>query len=47
MCAASATKWARPRVRLDYDHINMLTAPQAQEDHFPQILDWLLNPKAA
>jgi pimeloyl-ACP methyl ester carboxylesterase len=33
--------------RLDYDHINMLTAPQAQEDHFPQILDWLLNPQAA
>ena len=33
--------------RLDYDHINMLTAPQAEEDHFPQILDWLLNPKAA
>ncbi len=22
--------------RLDYDHINMLTAPQAQEDHFPR-----------
>ncbi|HEA3130938.1 TPA: alpha/beta fold hydrolase [Aeromonas hydrophila] len=33
--------------RLDYDHINMLTAPQAQEDHFPQILEWLLNPQAA
>ena len=33
--------------RLDYDHINMLTAPQAQEDHFPQILAWLLNPQAA
>ena len=33
--------------RLDYDHINMLTAPQAQEDHFPQILAWLSNPQAA
>ena len=33
--------------RLDYDHINMLTAPQAQEDHFPEILAWLLNPQAA
>ncbi|KUE78064.1 alpha/beta fold hydrolase [Aeromonas schubertii] len=27
--------------RLDYDHINMLTAPQATEDHFPAILSWL------
>ena len=31
--------------RLDYDHINMLTAPQAQEDHFPDILAWLRNPR--
>lgn len=27
--------------RLDYDHINMLTAPQALEDHFPAIAEWL------
>ncbi|MGL4714442.1 MAG: alpha/beta fold hydrolase [Aeromonas sp.] len=33
--------------RLDYDHINMLTAPQAPEDHFPQILAWLQDPQVA
>ena len=32
--------------RLDYDHINMLTAPQAQEDHFPAIAEWLKAPPA-
>ncbi|MFM4964615.1 alpha/beta fold hydrolase [Aeromonas bivalvium] len=32
--------------RLDYDHINMLTAPQAAEDHFPAILSWLQQPSA-
>ncbi|PJG58247.1 alpha/beta fold hydrolase [Aeromonas cavernicola] len=30
--------------RCDYDHINMLTAPQAPEDHFPQLLPWLASP---
>lgn len=25
----------------DYDHINMLTHPDAVEDHFPQVLEWL------
>jgi len=27
--------------RLDYDHINMLTAPQCVDDHFPEVLQWL------
>lgn len=27
--------------QLDYDHINMLTAPQCVDDHFPQLLHWL------
>lgn len=31
--------------RLDYDHINMLTAPQAQDDHFPELLSWLSQPQ--
>ena len=26
--------------KLDYDHLNMLTAPQAVDDHFPQVLQW-------
>jgi len=25
----------------DYGHINMLTAPSAREDHFPEVLKWL------
>ena len=25
----------------DYDHINMLTHPDAAEDHFPQVVEWL------
>lgn len=25
----------------DYDHINMLTHPKAEADHFPQVRDWL------
>ncbi|MCS3456197.1 pimeloyl-ACP methyl ester carboxylesterase [Aeromonas sp. BIGb0405] len=33
--------------RLDYDHINMLTAPQAIDDHFPEILRWLSHPAAS
>ncbi len=27
--------------RHDYDHINMLTHPDAALDHFPQVLEWL------
>lgn len=27
--------------RLDYDHINMLTAPQCVDDHFPVISNWI------
>lgn len=27
--------------RYDYDHINMLTHPDAVQDHFPQVLEWL------
>lgn len=27
--------------RLDYDHVQMCTAPQALDDHFPEIYDWL------
>jgi len=27
--------------RHDYDHINMLTHPDAVYDHFPQVLEWL------
>jgi len=26
---------------LDYDHINMLTAPECVSDHFPTIFDWV------
>ena len=26
---------------LDYDHISMLTAPEARQDHFPLLADWL------
>lgn len=26
---------------LDYDHINMLTAPECVSDHFPTIIDWV------
>jgi hypothetical protein len=26
---------------LDYDHINMLTAPECVSDHFPPIYDWI------
>jgi pimeloyl-ACP methyl ester carboxylesterase len=26
---------------LDYDHINMLTAPECINDHFPTIFDWI------
>ena len=25
----------------DYDHINMLTHPDAVRDHFPRLLQWL------
>jgi hypothetical protein len=25
----------------DYDHIDMLTHPDAVQDHFPQVLEWL------
>lgn len=28
---------------LDYDHINMLTHPKAQLDHFPLVREWLLQ----
>ncbi|GHG01195.1 alpha/beta fold hydrolase [Thalassotalea marina] len=28
---------------LDYDHINMLTAKQCVEDHFPKVSDWLVK----
>ena len=27
--------------KLDYDHLNMLTAAQAVDDHFPRVLQWL------
>lgn len=27
--------------QLDYDHINMLTHPEAENDHFPLVLRWL------
>jgi|JI7StandDraft_1071085.scaffolds.fasta_scaffold01427_9 pimeloyl-ACP methyl ester carboxylesterase len=27
----------------DYDHISMLTHPMARQDHFPQLLDFMLN----
>ncbi len=27
----------------DYDHINMLTAPAAVSDHFPQVAQWMLE----
>jgi predicted alpha/beta hydrolase len=27
--------------RHDYGHINMLTHPDAQQDHFPMVLDWM------
>ncbi|RHW77370.1 alpha/beta fold hydrolase [Colwellia sp. RSH04] len=27
--------------KLDYDHINILTHPEAINDHFPDIVDWL------
>lgn len=27
--------------KLDYDHINMLTHPNAREDHFPVLVEWL------
>lgn len=27
--------------QLDYDHLSMLTAPQAKKDHFPEVLKWL------
>lgn len=27
----------------DYDHISMLTHPAARQDHFPQLVRWLLN----
>ncbi|MDA8427849.1 MAG: alpha/beta fold hydrolase [Geobacteraceae bacterium] len=27
--------------RHDYDHISMLTHPDAEQDHFPQVLEWL------
>ncbi|NRA24081.1 MAG: alpha/beta fold hydrolase [Oleispira sp.] len=26
---------------LDYDHINMLTAPECVSDHFPTVFDWI------
>jgi hypothetical protein len=26
---------------LDYDYINMLTAPECVSDHFPTIFDWV------
>jgi predicted alpha/beta hydrolase len=29
--------------RHDYDHINMLTHPDAENDHFPLLLEWLNN----
>ncbi len=29
--------------RRDYDHVNMLTHPDAVEDHFPEIAAWLLS----
>lgn len=25
----------------DYDHVNILTAPSAEEDHFPEVVKWL------
>ena len=25
----------------DYDHINLLTHPDAVNDHFPQVVEWL------
>jgi pimeloyl-ACP methyl ester carboxylesterase len=28
---------------LDYDHINILTAPEALTDHFPKLAEWLQN----
>ncbi|MEI6214181.1 MAG: alpha/beta fold hydrolase [Desulfuromonadales bacterium] len=33
--------------RHDYDHITMLTHPDAVDDHFPQVLEWLQNHKQA
>jgi pimeloyl-ACP methyl ester carboxylesterase len=27
--------------KVDYDHINILTHPDAPKDHFPEIVDWL------
>lgn len=27
--------------KVDYDHINILTHPEAINDHFPQVLEWL------
>jgi len=31
--------------RYDYDHITMLTHPDAVQDHFPQVLEWLQQHK--
>lgn len=28
---------------VDYDHINILTHPSAQQDHFPKVVEWLLK----
>ena len=25
----------------DYSHTGMLTHPEAEQDHFPQLLDWM------
>lgn len=32
---------------LDYDHINMLTAPECVDDHFPQLAHWMLLQETA
>ncbi len=32
--------------RHDYDHINILTHPDAQHDHFPEVVRWFKNAEA-
>jgi pimeloyl-ACP methyl ester carboxylesterase len=27
--------------KVDYDHINILTHPMAEQDHFPQVVEWI------
>lgn len=36
---------SRPRNSHDYGHIDMLTHPNAIEDHFPAVRDWMALPK--